>query len=167
MNKLVYLLVIMMLFSCKTTGNTPEKEQEQNLQKKEIKKEAQVSKSNSSIPKKPIHMGSQDQISPGTVHLKASVAEVDSNTAICGKSYKATVTVTVNSVKGSGSGIVNMISAGQEITFGIRKYMAQDFDALKQKLAKDQEFYFVVEEGLCRDMNQTSYVVSSFKQVTN
>jgi len=162
MNKVLYFLLIMILFSCKTPGNAQEKKQSQNPEKKEIKK--QTSKANTTITKKPTYMGSQNPINPGTVHLMASVTKITKDTAICGKSYKAAVTVMVNKVQGSGSGIVNMISAGQQITFGIRKYMAQDFEALKQKLAKDQEYFFIVEEGLCMDMSQTAYVVSSFKE---
>ncbi|WP_271783659.1 hypothetical protein [Aquimarina algiphila] len=163
MDKVVYLLLMMVLFSCKTTGNTQEKKEEQNYQKKEV--ENQGSNVNTPIIKKPTYISSQDPINPGTVHLIASVAKITKDASICGKSYKATVTVKVNSVKGSGSGIVNMISAGQEITFGIRKYMAEDFEVLKQKLIKDQEFFFIVEEGLCRNMSQTAYVVSSFKVI--
>ncbi len=155
MDKVIYLIVITFLFSCKTNTVAQEKE---SIDVKNAEPKIETLKA-----EKPVHPGIQDQMSPGTIHLEGVVLSVSENKSICGKSYRAAVNIKVGHIKGSGSGIVNMIASGQEVTFGVRKYMAADLTSLKQELTAGKRFFFIVEEGRCRDGSEAVYLISSFK----
>ncbi len=152
MDRIVFVLSIVVLFSCKSNSVAQEKEASQ-----EAKAKANV--------EKPLFVDHQNNISPGAVHLEATVIKIYKNDNVCGKSFKATISVKIDHVKGSGSGIVNMIATGQEITLGFRNAMVKDFDVLQEKLVVGQRFFFVLEEKLCRSGNDTVYMISRFEEV--
>ncbi|MBQ0735239.1 hypothetical protein [Aquimarina celericrescens] len=149
MNKIVYIILISVLFSCKSNSAAQEKEKT-NTDKPKVEK-----------PKFG-DVDTNNQIEPGTVYLTGSVVGVFKDKEICGKSYKATTVIKVNEVTGSGSGIVNLISSGQEITFGFLRGNVEDFKTLQQKFTKDQQVFFIVRESLCPDMNGTVYEIIRF-----
>ena len=148
MDKILYILIVIGLFSCKSNSNAQEKETEKTKPKVE----------------KPKFSDLQDTtIDPNTVHLIAVIQGVTKNASICEKNFKTTATVKVKQIINSGSGITNMISPGQEITFGFMNSPANDFDTLKQRIPKDKEVSFKIRENLCPDMSKTVYEVIWFK----
>ncbi len=100
---------------------------------------------------------------PGTIHLVGSVIKFYRETEVCGKPFKGAISIKVDKILKSGSGIVNIISAGQEITFGFLKGHVKEFDALQQKFGKGTEVSLIVREGLCPDMSETVYEIVTFK----
>ncbi|WP_109436132.1 hypothetical protein [Aquimarina sp. AU119] len=151
MNKILYILIFIGLFSCKSNSVAKEKETEKGQQKPKVEKP------------KFSDLKHHDALETNTVHLVAVIQDVNRNISICGQKYNAVTTVKVKSITGLGSSIVNMISAGQEITFAFMKLHSKDFDALKQKLAKDQKVSFKVREGLCFDSAKTVYEIITFE----
>ncbi|WP_282079776.1 hypothetical protein [Aquimarina algiphila] len=150
MDKILYILVVIGLFSCKSNSIAQEKEHEKTEKKPKIEQ--------------PMHYDNQnDRTDPNTVHLVAVIQDVNKNISICGQKYNAVTTVKVKSITGLGSSIVNMISAGQEITFAFMKSHSKDFDVLKQKLTKNQKVSFKVREGLCFDSAKTVYEIITFE----
>ncbi len=150
MDKVLYILVVVFLFSCKSNSVAQEKETEKTKPKIEKPKFSDIIDHN--------------RIDPNTVHLVAVIKDVFTNANVCGKSYKATILVEVKSITGSGSSIVNLISVGQKITFAYRNAAATDFELLKKDFNKDQEVSLIIKEGLCPDMGQnTVYEILRFK----
>ncbi|PKV48900.1 hypothetical protein ATE84_0916 [Aquimarina sp. MAR_2010_214] len=150
MNKILYILIVIGLFSCKSNSIAQEKETKTEKTKPKVEK--------------PKFSDLQDNtIDPNTVHLIAVIQHVTKNVSICEKSFKTTTTVKVKQIINSGSGIVNMISSGQEITFGFMNSPANDFDTLKQRIPKDKEVSFTIRENPCPDMSKTVYEVIRFK----
>ncbi len=150
MDKMLYILIVVGLFSCKSNSIAQEKETEK------IKPKPKVEKPKFSDLQ-------DDTIDPNTVHLIAVIQGVTKNVSICEKSFKTTTTVKVKQIINSGSGITNMISPGQEITFGFMNSPANDFDTLKQRILKNKEVSFKIRENLCPDMSKTVYEVIGFK----
>ncbi len=148
MDKILYILIVVGLFSCKSNSIAQEKEAEKTKPKVE----------------KPKFSDLQDNtIDPNTVHLIAVIQGVTKNVSICEKNFKTATTVKVKQIINSGSGITNMISPGQEITFGFMNSPTNDFDTLKQRIPKDKEVSFKIRENLCPDMSKTVYEVIGFK----
>ncbi len=148
MDKILYILIVVGLFSCKSNSIAQEKETEKIKPKVE----------------KPKFSDLQDNtIDPNTVHLIAVIQDVTKNASICEKSFKTATTVKVKRIINSGSSITNMISPGQEITFGFMNSPANDFDTLKQRIPKNKEVSFKIRENLCPDMSKTVYEVIGFK----
>ncbi len=153
MNKLLYIVLVIVLFSCKS--NSVAQEKEPFTQQKETVKPQK--------PKieKPKFIDVQKTLSPGTVHFDGTIMNLSKNSSICDKVYNAVVTVKVDRIHGSGSSIVNIISAGQVINLPILGPQAKDFEGLEQKFTKDQKASFLVTESMCMDMNQTVYEIIS------
>ncbi len=166
----MYILIFVALFSCKSNTTAQEK--------KDVKTEkSKVKNTKDEKPKieKPGFGDPRDNeitrietedakplIETNTVHLTGSVLGLFKNKKICGKPFMATTTIKVERVTGSGSGIVNLIPEGQEITFGFLKDHAKDFDALQQKFAKDNVISLVVKESLCSDTSETVFEIIRF-----
>ncbi len=152
MNKIVYLVVVVMLFSCKSSTIAQEKVPEKS-QKPKVEK--------------PKFSDVQDQqrIEPNTILLTASIGSISKDAVICGKSYKSITAVKVNQILGSGSGLVNLLSAGQDVELAFMNTKANDYDTLKEKFVKGQKMTLKVREGLCPDMTQTVYEIVTFKAV--
>lgn len=147
---MLYILIVIGLFSCKSNSIAQEKEAEKTNPKPKIEK--------------PKFSDLQDTtIDPNTLHLIVVMQSVTKNASICEKNFKTIATVKVKQIINSGSGITNMISPGQEITFGFMNSPANDFDTLKQRLPKDKEVSFKIRENLCPDMSKTVYEVIGFK----
>ncbi|TPN84072.1 hypothetical protein [Aquimarina algicola] len=149
MNKIISVLLIVIFFSCKSNSIAQEKEKSNTSKEK-----TELSQFN--------RIDESTRIAPGTVHLTGLVLGTSKNKAICGKPYAETATIKVESIRGSGSGIVSQIASGQEITFGFLKGHFKDFETLQQKHDDNQELFFIVQEGLCLGMNQTVYEILSF-----
>jgi len=160
MNKLAYLGLIAILFSCKSTSIAQEKENT-TTPKTKIEKPRFVDTVDKEISK--LSVIGDRQITPNRVHLEGTVLGVYENISICGVPYEATIKVKVTSIIGSGSGIVNLISSGQEITFGCRKGELENFKTHRKQSTKDQKIIFIVNEGLCKNMGKTTYELVSFR----
>jgi len=159
MNKVIYIVLIAILYSCKSNSIAQEKVKTSSDTPKIEKPKFGDPGDNKLTKLKPMD---QSQISPNTVHLTGTVLGVYKNKSICGKPYDTAITIRVKDIIGAGSGIVNMISSQQEITFGLKKGQLEDFNILRKKHSENQEITFVVTEGLCRDMNKTAYEVIRF-----
>ncbi len=167
MNKGIYRVIILTILSCKSNSIAQDK--------KEVKTEkTKVDTSKTGKPKIEIPgfgdprdneiANTQMEVrpEPGTIHLVGSVIKFYSETEVCGKPFKGAISIKVDKILKSGSGIVNIISSGQEITFGFLKGNVEDFKTLQQKFTKDQEVFFIVRESLCPDMNETVYEIIRF-----
>ncbi|WP_299258945.1 hypothetical protein [uncultured Aquimarina sp.] len=159
MNKLMYIGLIIVLFSCKSNSIAQEKEKG-NTEKPKIEKPKFGDQNDNQITKTSVT--SNNQISPNTLHLKGIVLEIFENKSICGTLYEVTVRIKVKSVIGSGSGIVNMIESEQEVVFGLTKNQLSDLETLQQKTDVNQEINLVALEVLCQNMNETAYQIISF-----
>ncbi|WP_103864941.1 hypothetical protein [Aquimarina sp. I32.4] len=144
MTKILYVVLAILLFSCKSNSVAQEK----------------GIKNTSSKVEKPKFGDTQSiAVDPNTVHLVAVVQELKKDGMLCDKKFKATTSVRIKRIINSGAGIVNMISAGQEIVFGFVNSPANDFKNLTQDISKDKEVFFKVRENLCSDMSNTMYEV--------
>ncbi|MBW1293973.1 hypothetical protein [Aquimarina litoralis] len=158
MNKIVYIGLLAVLFSCKSNsiaqekrGNTSDKIKKEKVETPKFGDlNSDVIRSNSIL---------QNQMAPNTIYLTVIVLEVLENRNICTKNYPNVGRVKVKSVKGSGSGIVNMISQNQEIMVALRKGISKDVSDLKSKI--HQEISIVVREKPCSDFNHTMYEIVS------
>lgn len=146
MHKIVFIIIIVALFSCKS--NSIAQEKEGNKSKPKIEKPKFSDSQNTSI-------------APNTVSLIAVVQGIHKDSEVCGKNFRTTTKVKVKSIINSGSGIVNRISPEQEITFGFTTIQGKEFSTSKQ-MVKNAEVSFKVREGLCPDMNTTVYEVFQF-----
>jgi len=159
MNKVIYAILIVVLCSCKS-NSTAKENGNMSSDTSAVNKSILADSRNNKL--KTLHDVSHSQIAPNTVHVKGTVLGVFKNASICGISYEATTKVRITAIIGSGSGIINMISSGQEITFGLMKGQSEIFDVLLKKHTKDQKITFVLTENLCMDMGKTVYVIDSF-----
>jgi len=150
------ILVLVALFSCKSNSIAQEKNIEKT-NKPKIEKPGFGDPRDNEITS--FESYSNDQIAPGTIHFTAVTKKIVTDVDICGKQYKTAILVAIKKIKGSGSGIVNMLSLGQKVTLVYNNANVKNFDELKQKLAKDQELTVVVKEGLCPDMSKTVYEI--------
>ncbi len=171
MNRLVYILVTVMLFLCASNSIAQDK--------KDVKKEKiKVKTTKNGKPKIEIppfgdpsdnelantHLKLEVRTEPGTMDLTGSVIQFYKDKEICGRSFKGAIHIKVNKILKSGSGIVNPISAEQEITLGfLNGSIKGNINALEQKFNKDQNVFFVVQESLCQDDSQTVYEIKGFK----
>lgn len=146
MHKIVFIIIMTALFSCKSNSIAQEKEDKKTKLKVE----------------KPKFGDSQNaSIAPNTVSLIAVVQGIYKDSEVCGKNFTTTTKVKVKRIINSGSGIVNRISPEQEITFGFTTIQGKEFSTSKQ-MVKNAEVSFKVREGLCPDMNTTVYEVFQF-----
>lgn len=148
MDKIVFIIIMVALFSCKS--NSIAQEKEGNKSKPKIEKPKFSDSQNTSI-------------APNTVSLIAVVQDIYKNSEVCGKNFTTSTKVKVKRIVSSGFGITNMIFPEQEITFGIMNSQANDFNSLKQNMNGDEEVFFKVRENLCPDMSTTVYEVLQFE----
>ncbi|WP_160114763.1 hypothetical protein [Aquimarina sp. AU474] len=152
MNRIWYILIMVVLVSCKTNTVAQEKQSEKNTKPKVEK------------PKLDDIQDQQNQrIDPSTILITGSIQGVFKDSNICGKSYKASAILKVKQIVNTGSGIVNPISAGQEVRLGFISPKANDFESLKKEVVVGKEFSIKVMEGLCPDMGQTLYEILNFQ----
>ncbi|AXT61759.1 hypothetical protein D1816_15820 [Aquimarina sp. AD10] len=153
MNKIVYFIIVVMLFSCKSNSIAQEKVQKTDLKPKSEQKLVQSG------------LEDNHRIEPGTIKLIGSIVSLNEDTVVCGTSYKVSVLAKVSRIVNSGQGIVNLLSKGQEVTlvFMNSKNSSTDYDILKNKLVKGSEMSMQVREGLCLDMTQTIYTIDYYK----
>ncbi|MFD2563630.1 hypothetical protein [Aquimarina rubra] len=158
MNKAIYLGLIIILFSCKSNTGIAQEKEENNPDKTPIEK-PKFGDSNDNDRTK-LKFIDNNQIPPNTVHLNAVLLEVSEDKVICNVSGSTTVKVKVKQVVGSGSGIVNMVSANQEVVLTLRK-ASKNRTSLKAKLEK--EFFIIAKEKPCTDLSKTIYEIISFE----
>ncbi|AXT51894.1 hypothetical protein D1818_13945 [Aquimarina sp. BL5] len=159
MNKLMYIGLIIILFSCKSNSIAQEKEKS-NTQKPKVEKPKFGDQNDNQITKTSVI--SNNQISPNTIRLKGIVLEIFENKSICGTLYEVTVRIKVKKIIGSGSGIVNVISSKQEVIFGLTKNQLRNLETLQKKTDVNKEINLVVLEVLCRNSSKTAYKIISF-----
>ncbi len=157
MNKIWYILIMVLLVSCKTNTVAQEKTPKKNTKPKVEK------------PKLDDVQDQQDEqnqrIDPSTILITGAIQGVFKDSNICGKSYKASAIFKIKQVVNTGSGIVNPLSVGQEVRLGFISPKANDFENLKKEVKVDQEFSIKVMEGLCPDMGQTLYEILNFRAI--
>lgn len=162
MNKLVYIILLAILVSCKSTSIAQENEKKSGNTEDKVKVQKPRFGDSNNGGVRP-NVVSQNQIAPNTIHLKAIVLEVLENNNICDKSYGNTSRLLVKKVKGYGSGIVNMISQNQELIIALRKGITGDVSSLKNNV--DKEVSMVVREKPCADFNQTMYEIVTISNI--
>jgi len=165
MNKLLYILLLTFLFSCKSNSVAQEKKADNhNSSKPKIEKIAFGDPNDNEITN--IDLGENTRMEPATVNLKGSIQSLSKNGVICGTSYKVTARVKVRSIINSGRGIVNLLSKGDEVTMAFMNNAPDtDYDALKKKLTISGEMLIKVREGLCPEMTQTVYMIEMHEVV--
>ncbi|WP_378180391.1 hypothetical protein [Aquimarina sp. SS2-1] len=161
MNKAIYLGLVIILFSCKSNNGIAQEKEQNDPNRTPIEK-PKFGDSNNNDPTK-LKVVNNNQISPNTVHLNAVLLDVSENKAICNISGSKSVNVKVKQVIGSGSGIVNMLSTGQEVILVLRQSTSKSLSSLKTNL--DKEIFIVVKERPCTDFSQTVFEIVSFKSL--
>ncbi len=151
MNKIVYLVVLIVLFSCKTNTVAQENKQDNN-EKPKVEKPKFGDTYNDQSPR----------IEPGTVLFVGTIKGVSKKGNICGKSYNAVGTIVIENIIGSGSGIVNLMGKGQEMEMAFYLAKPEGFDDLESKAKSGNKFSIKAREGLCPDFNNTVYEIVSF-----
>ena len=148
MKRIVYILVVIALMSCKT--NTVAQEQEP------------TKKTKPAIVEKPkFDDVVYDRIDPSTVHIVATIMAVGEEKTICSRNYKDVVKIKIDAINGSGQAIINLLSIGQEIELGfVNKTLSRK--VIQKDLTKDKQLSMVVIETLCQDFNQTTYEIVSY-----
>ncbi|WP_298542472.1 hypothetical protein [uncultured Aquimarina sp.] len=159
MNKLMYIGLIIILFSCKSNSIAQEKEKS-NTNKPKVEKPKFGDIGDNEITK--LDVIADSQIAPNTVRLTGTVVGFYKNKSVCGVSFAGAANVKVKKVIGAGSGIVNMISSEQETLFGLTKNQLRDFEALQKNTNVHQEINLVVLEVLCQNSSKTAYQIISF-----
>lgn len=149
MNKILYIVMAVFLFSCKSSTVAQENKTE-TAQKPKVKKPKFSDIQNNAI-------------GPNTILLTTVIQDIIKDVEICNKKYKVTTIVKVKRITNSGSSIVNMLSSGQEITLCFMNSQIKDFDSLKRDIIKGQEVFFKVRENLCPDMSKTMYEIIRFE----
>ncbi|WP_103068978.1 hypothetical protein [Aquimarina sediminis] len=150
MNKVLYIIIMGLLFSCKSNSIAQEKENEEVQQKPKVERPKFKDLQNNTID-------------PNMVHLVSIMQSVNKNKAICGKTYTTTATIKVDRIVNIGSGIVNMVSPGQIITVGFMNFQEKELETLKQIVNKNKEVFLKIKEDLCPDMSNTVYEVLQFE----
>lgn len=162
MNKLVYVLILVALFSCKSNSIAQEKKTEKT-NKPKIERPGFGDPRDNEITN--LNLNSHLQIAPDTMRIIAVIQKISSDVNICGKRYKAAILVEIKEIKELGSGIVNEVSSGQKIALTYSNSIVKNFDEPKQEFSKGQEVAMVVKERLCTDMSETAYEIISFRIV--
>jgi len=159
MNKLMYIGLVIILFSCKSNSIAQEKEKS-NTQKPKVEKPKYGDIGNNEITK--LSVIEDSQIAPNTVRLTGILVGVYKNKSICGASYEDIAKIKVKKIIGSGSGIVNVISSKQEVIFGLTKNQLRNLETLQKKTDVNKEINLVVLEVLCQNSSKTAYKIISF-----
>ncbi|AXT57404.1 hypothetical protein D1815_17245 [Aquimarina sp. AD1] len=158
MNKLMYIGLIAILFSCKSNSIAQENAKNKT-EKPKVEKPKFGDTNNGDMPKPNVF--TQNQIAPNTIHLTVEVMELYSNKLICDVSQEAAVNVKIKEIKGSGSGLVNRVSINKEIILALRKGISKDITYLKSKLSKD--IFIIIREKPCMNFNQTMYEIVGYE----
>lgn len=173
MDKVLYIVIIIGLFSCKSNSIAQEKESDKNEKPK-------IENSRAAKPKIKIpglgdpgdnEITNRDfekddsQLGASRIDLIGVSIKFHEDKRICDKTYKGAIDVKVDQVIKSGSGISNSLSEGKEITLVFMKSHSKDVNALKQKLTKDQKVSFKVRERPCFDSAKTMYEIITFEIV--
>ncbi|SEK74999.1 hypothetical protein SAMN04487910_1020 [Aquimarina amphilecti] len=152
----MYIGLITILFSCKSNSIAQENEKSTE-EKPKVEKPRFGDVNNDNMPKPDVF--AQNQVGPNTIHLTIQALEIIKNKRICDIPQEAAIKAKVTDIKGSGSGIINMISINQEIELASRKGIPKDVTYLKSKLNKD--VVIIIKEKPCADFNQTVYEIVS------
>lgn len=157
MNKLMYIGLIAILFSCKSNSIAQENVKN-TTEKPKVEKPKFGDIKSGDTPKPNVY--TQNQIAPNTIHLTVEVKEIYSNKLICDVSHETAVNAKIKEIRGSGSGLVNRVSINKEITLAVRKGISKDINYLKSKLSKD--IFIIIKEKPCMNFNQTMYEIVGY-----
>jgi len=168
MNRLVSLVIIVGLLSCKSNSIAQEKQDSKTIKDKIENKETQAPiklGGPTGMKTTPLANSSISQIAPGTIQLTGVVKEFYKSTTICNRPFKAAIKIKVENIIKSGSGLVNLLSKDQEITLGFMSGVyTKDLDALQAKMQAGRNLSIQVTEGLCPDFgNNTVFEISRFE----
>ncbi|WP_109301946.1 hypothetical protein [Aquimarina sp. AU474] len=172
MNKLVYIIVtLLVIFSCKSNSLAQEKfskKEKPDIENPKGEKLKTDMSSDSAIVNDTMIIGGglqQDNVlEPGAMHIMGSVIAFYKSTNICDRPYKAALKIRIEKILKSGSGIVNVLSSGQEITLGfISGVYTKDLSALQSEMKLGKNLSIMVKEGLCPNLgNDTVYEIMRF-----
>jgi len=164
MNKFVGLVIIICLFSCKSTSIAQEKQDTKTIKDKIVEKKTETPdykkiKLGDPTDNERTHLdlNTVSQVKPGTIQLEGLVETFYKNTAICEKPYKAAIKIKVSQIIESGSGLVKTLSKDQEITFGfIPGVYTKDLEVLQKKMQPGRKLSILVRQGLCPDFGDNA-----------
>lgn len=145
MIRFICIFLLFFIVSCKAQETMRKEEKRQDTTKPRIKK-----------PKFEDVWDENQQLSPGTVRIKAMITGDVVAGDICGLPKKATVSITVNEVIGMGSSIVNLLYAKQEVIIEVSSHFRDKL------VSKGNTTTLLLREKLCQDMSQTYYSVINF-----
>ncbi|EZH72380.1 hypothetical protein ATO12_23295 [Aquimarina atlantica] len=170
MDKVLYILVFIGLFSCKSNSIAQEKESDKN-EKPKIEN-PRAAKPKIKMPglgdprDNEITHGefeTDNLIEANRIDLVGLFIKFYKDKKICDKAYKNAIEVKLDKVIRSGSGIIKSLSEQQEITLVFMKFHNEDVNVLKQKLVKDQKISFQLRERPCFDSSKSVYEIITFK----
>ncbi len=147
MYKILYTIIGIILFSCKSISTAQEK------------KATPIQTPNSKIEKQ-ITPG-PNNLGPNSIQLTAEIYEVSKDFKVCDRNYKVAILVKIKIVS-NGFGIVNPLSTGQEITLGVHKSLLKKLDVDPNQLKTRQHVTVIVRERLCLDASVPTYEITSF-----
>ncbi|MHA7059315.1 hypothetical protein ACWGOQ_0018960 [Aquimarina sp. M1] len=159
MSKILYIMLMLILFSCKSNNSIAQEKEKNNPKNTSIQKPKFGDPNNNDLIK--INTTATNQIPPNTVYFNAVVLQISENEVVCDISNTTIVKVRVKQVVGTGSGIVNMLSSNQETVMVLGQNTLKNRIALKEILGK--EIFIVSREKPCYDFSQTVYEIVSFE----
>ncbi len=156
MNKLVYIGIIVALFSCKSNSIAQEKEpmKPQETNKVKIQRPILGDPRDNEITAFPVHPKG------GTTNITncvASVLSLEEKNVICDK--KTMARLKVMDVKSSGT----LVSKEQEISVVFNALNEKNFDIVKRDFSKDQIIELTLRKKHCSDMKANVYEVITYK----
>jgi len=164
MNKVVYIIIVIVLFSCKSKSVAQEnKEIPMAKNKKEVERIQFGDPRDNEITQLPSPI--QNRIEPGTVHVQGTIMSFYDNKTICDKAYKTAFRIKINQIVKSGSGIVNALSKDQETIVGFvdSNYAKKYLSTLKNAINKGKKIPVILKEALCPNLGtETVYEVVRF-----
>ncbi|MCK8523258.1 hypothetical protein M0D21_16885 [Aquimarina sp. D1M17] len=162
MSKIVYIVIIIGLFSCKS--NTVAQEKKDVKTEKSIEGNSKDKKPQIEIPGfgdpsdneiTNIDLEAYNRQEPGTMTFNAMLVDFYTDKKICGKSFEAAIKVKVGTIMNSGSGIVNPFSKDQEAIIGFMRSHSKNIEDLKKKFeGSSKNLTLIVKENLCPDLGQ-------------
>ncbi|MDY8138745.1 hypothetical protein [Aquimarina sp. 2201CG5-10] len=144
MNRIIYLCLLVVFFSCKSNMS--------------IAQEKESDKSETPKVEKPKFTDIGNTVNPNTIALIGTIRDISKDSNICNQQFRFSANIIVKRTINSGSSIINMIYPEQEIKIAFTDAIIKDFDLLNRKSDAQRDFTFTLEERLCSDLSQTVYV---------
>ncbi|GAA4279448.1 hypothetical protein [Aquimarina mytili] len=155
MYKFLYILILIASFSCKTnsvaqenTSLNTEKDKVENTE--EGKPKIEIPGLGDPWDNEITNMHAEEYNSSESkkVYFSGSVIEFFTTKIVCEKPFKAAIKIKVDKINKFGSGVTNLFSEGQEMTFVFEKSYV-DTEALQKHFNPTKKVTLVVQQNVC------------------